>query len=308
MLFEGNAQSLRIVSRLQFLNDQYGMNFTYGTLGAIIKYPWGSDSYLADKGKFGYFQSEKSLIELIYKHTGTGKDGFKNPLAYLLEAADDIAYLLADIEDGVKKGKICWREEYARIKTAHLRINMDDIFKELDMSFPELSPEKDYIAVQKFRIKIQGLLIQEAIEIFITHYDEIMENRFESDLVEGGKFVGVVEKLKEITTRCCFQSDEVLRLELTGEQAINGLLDRFVPAALNVKEESDFRTREGKLFHLLSKNFRYVFKLDDEGNPTRKYESFDVYDKLLLVTDHISGMTDSFAIKQYQQLFGVRMP
>lgn len=118
MYFEGNAQALRILTRLQFLNDQYGVNFTYGTLAALIKYPHSSSEINPSRGKsyskFGYFQSEKDIVEKIKKATGIGES--RHPLSFLMEASDDIAYLAADIEDGVKKGVVKWDQEYEIIK------------------------------------------------------------------------------------------------------------------------------------------------------------------------------------------------
>jgi dGTPase len=111
--FEGNAQALRLVSRLHFLVNEYGMNLTYGLLNTIIKYPVGSTGINPKSGnikdkKMGYFHSEESLYRDIVKET-TAAD-VRHPLTFILEAADDIAYRTADIEDAFKKGCISYRE------------------------------------------------------------------------------------------------------------------------------------------------------------------------------------------------------
>ena len=105
--FEGNAQALRQVGKLHFLSNEYGMNLTCGLLGAIIKYPVSSlemdgESLDVKKRKLGYFYGERQLYRQICQATGT--DGNRNPLAFILEAADDIAYKTADIEDAFIKG------------------------------------------------------------------------------------------------------------------------------------------------------------------------------------------------------------
>lgn len=115
LYFDGNVQNLRIVTKLQTMNDQYGANFTYGTLASIIKYPYSSMTTTHPKRKFGYFKSEEEIMKLIWQHTGLS-EGVRHPAAYLLEAADDIVYICDDIEDGVKKGYIPWNKEYAQIK------------------------------------------------------------------------------------------------------------------------------------------------------------------------------------------------
>ena len=109
--FDGNAQSLRLVARLQILADFHGLNLTFGTLSASCKYI--APSHEADDGaqnhamkKMGYFASENSIIQQIRESTGTG--AARNPLTFLVEAADDIVYSVADIEDGVKKGILSW--------------------------------------------------------------------------------------------------------------------------------------------------------------------------------------------------------
>ena len=108
--FEGNAQTLRIVSKLQVLTDSHGLNFTCGTLSAASKYISASDQLGQEKEKTkpGYFASENDLVDKLRKETGTGEA--RNPITYLVEASDDIVYSCADIEDAVKKGVITWTD------------------------------------------------------------------------------------------------------------------------------------------------------------------------------------------------------
>lgn len=110
--FEGNAQAIRVVSKLHFIVDENGMNLTYALLNTLIKYPVSSLDINKNSGnikdkKMGYFLAEEDLFFDIVNSTGT-YDKEKNticrhPLTFLLEAADDIAYATADIEDGIKK-------------------------------------------------------------------------------------------------------------------------------------------------------------------------------------------------------------
>ncbi|MGN0305082.1 MAG: dGTP triphosphohydrolase, partial [Lachnospiraceae bacterium] len=109
--FEGNAQALRVVTRLHFLVDENGMNLTKALLGTIIKYPVSSLEINKKSGniktkKMGYFYADRKNFDLIQESTGTL--GNRHPLTYLLEAADDIAYKTADIEDSVEKGNITY--------------------------------------------------------------------------------------------------------------------------------------------------------------------------------------------------------
>jgi dGTPase len=107
--FQGNAQTLRLVSKLQILSDLFGLNFTCATMSAACKYIAPSDKInqgLHEKKKFGYFASEELIIDLVRSETGTGEA--RNPITFIVEAADDIVYSVADLEDGVKKGVIDW--------------------------------------------------------------------------------------------------------------------------------------------------------------------------------------------------------
>src|SRR5262249_16467923 len=119
--FEGNAQTIRIVSKLQVLADYYGLNLTAGTLSAALKYTASSDqvateSAIHEKKKPGFFASENKLIAQVREVTGTGES--RNPITFLVEAADDIVYSVVDLEDGVKKGVIAWGEVESRLKRA----------------------------------------------------------------------------------------------------------------------------------------------------------------------------------------------
>jgi len=112
MRFEGNAQTLRLLTRLQLINDDYGLNLTYSTLAALMKYPASSDRIDKDnvaKKKHGYFQSEKKIVEEIWQKTGLS-EGVRHPLTYIMEACDDIAYAVLDAEDAVKKGLVSFSD------------------------------------------------------------------------------------------------------------------------------------------------------------------------------------------------------
>lgn len=311
IFFDGNVQNLRIITKLQTLNDEYGANFTYGTLSAIIKYPWSSISN-DDVSKFGYFASESDIIQKIWEKTGLS-EGVRHPATYLLEAADDIIYICDDIEDGVKKGYICWKEEYASLQekfaTQQCYANLFNIInaKKTDSNMDE--SERILAQVRNFRNIVQTYLFTKAKDKFVNSYDELMNGKFGTGeiLIDEKNFI---TELKNITARNCFGCHEVLELELVGDKVLKTLLDIFVPTILNStqKEIEDTRIYAGKLYKLISPNFKYIARHDYYTSEYREFKDIPIYDKLHLVVDYISGMTDSFAVNLYKKLLGIELP
>lgn len=310
VFFEGNAQALRILSKLQFLNDQYGANFTYATLATLMKYPWAStNEKVVIKKKFGYFQDEEELYVKIKKNIGI--DNCRHPATYLVEAADDMAYLTADIEDAVKKGVIDWDSTYRYIKKKLINDYpkmFEDLDKEREKSFDNQVPDRNLIDVQNFKVKAQGLIFISVIEAFKYNYDDIIKGQFDNELIFVSEACKLAECLKEISREQVFSNKEVLTLELVGDKVVNDLLDLFVTAVSTVESDKKTKSKNEKIIHLISKNFRHIQKIDSSGNPTIKFENLNLYHRLLLVTDFISGMRDGYAVNLHQELLGVKLP
>jgi dGTPase len=300
--FEGNAQTFRIVSRLQVLKHEYGLNLTFATLSSLFKYPRASHEVDKEKGasfkKYGYFQSEKDRFDQIVEETGL--NGLRHPLAFLLEAADDIAYSAGDVEDGFKKGVLSW-EELIAILDKELEKEYKCLHKKLLDTEKKLKkenrPEPRYNSVQDFRIAAQGKMFRKSAEIFVKNVYKIMEGAFDKRLIEvsdaANLFVVLRKKLGEEKV---YISEEVLRQEIVSNRVINGLLKMLVHSLLSDSYE-DPKKHEGKLYRLISPNFRHIFEATERTQ----------YDRLRLVTDYISGMTDSYALELYQKFWGYRV-
>lgn len=312
LYFEGNAQAIRILSKLQFLNDPYGANFTYGTLATLMKYPWASnDDNVTKKGKkkIGYFYAEKDLFEKISASVGIGK--CRHPATYILEAADDIAYLTADIEDAVKKGVFNWEEEYLKIK-GKFGNTYEYAFKKLEeyreQALNNKVPNKSLIDVQNFKVSIQGIMIFAVVESFKENYNQIMSGEFEGDLLTNSSAKEIADELRSLAFKYVFSNKEVLTLELVGDRVITDLLSLFIEAVTNVKGLDKSKSKYEKLIHLISENFRHVQRFSKDGKPEVDFSELTLYNRLLLVTDFISGMTDSYAVNLHQELLGVKLP
>lgn len=311
LCFDGNVQNLRIVAKLQTMNDPYGANFTYATLATIMKYPYKSSERPCGKKKFGYFKSEESLIKKIREATGL-KEGIRHPATFLLEAADDIIYLCDDIEDGVKKGCIDWNTEYAKLCDKCIKDEKyKELFKKIEGNQPDVNMEEAEQVLARarvFRNSVQTFLFKKAVEAFLNHYDSIMLGTHKDDLLKDEeKFI---DELKGITAEFCFSCKEVLALEVAGHRVLTELLNILYDALKNAKKEDieATKTYAGKIYHIISANYKYIALYDYETGKRRSFEELGVYDKLHLIVDFVSGMTDSYAVSLYKELTGISLP
>lgn len=311
--FDGNVQNLRIVTKLQTLNDAYGANFTYGTLATIIKYPWRSDSQEgnAHKNKFGYFRSEENIYKEVITETGLAENQ-RHPATYLLEAADDIIYICDDIEDGVKKGYIEWNEVYKDIRNTFYNGVHKELFDAIDSKKTDEKMDECDIKLAKvrnFRNYVQSYLFARAVESFMDNYNSIMNGNFGLNELLGCE-KEFVKYLKKATGKYCFACHEVVALELVGDKVIKTLLDIFITALVvnEVDELEDTSTYAGKIYSLISSNFKYIALYNYADASKKKFADLSIYDKIHLVVDFVSGMTDSYAVNLYKELTGISIP
>ncbi len=309
--FEGNAQALRQVSKLHFLVNEYGMNLTIALLNTIIKYPVSSEGIRPGSGnikdkKMGYFYAEQSLYETIAAETGTY--GKRHPLTFILEAADDIAYTTADIEDAFKKGFISYeklREELILARTRAGGSERLDPVAMLDHQYENALSRKvedpRLYAVQNFLVRLQSSLIYCATCGFTSNYEAIMEGTWRYDIFFHTDGEWVRNALSDIAYRYAFTSRPILQMEVAAGTILNFLLDRFVPAVLYYDTEEPLQIMEQKLISLISDNYRQIYHFYARNASSRDR----LYLRLLLATDFISGMTDSYARDLYQRLNGV---
>ncbi len=318
--FEGNTQALRLVTKLHYLVDEHGMNLTKGLLGTIIKYPVSSleinkgSGNIKDK-KMGYFYAERDIFADLQESLGT--DGARHPLAYVLEAADDIAYLTADIEDAFKKGCITFGQLVQELKEYGRKLEADGgtdaesrkeyngmvdaleerLRKALDRGVPQ--PENH--AVQNWVVRIQGWLIACATQGFAANYGKIMEGSYGKALLDGTCGRPLAAALGDIAYRYAFVSKPILKLELAAGTMMDFLLDRLVGAAVYYDTDRKLNEVQEKLMALVSDNYKAIYRIYSKDRD----EVEKLYLRLLLVTDSICGMTDSYAKSLYQELNGM---
>lgn len=296
--FDGNAQTFRLLTRLQLLNDQFGLNLTVGTLAALIKYPsvYGS----ANKGgfkKYGIFKSEESIIQEVWTQTGLS-EGIRHPLAYIMEACDDIAYSVIDAEDTVKKGYASFYDlmDYleSHSKTDPIIIDVVNSARKKNTEFKkeELSSrELNDISMQMFRVKAISEMIAAATDVFVQNIDKIMSGTIEPgfELIKNSSCAELCKATKDFDFSHGFQHKEVLRLELQGNNYIKSMMTMLWNAV--EKEDNPDYPFERYVFGGISENYRRIYKASDKST----------YAKCQLVCDVLSGMTESYLIKKHDE-------
>ena len=313
--FEGNAQALRVVSKLHFLVDENGMNLTKALLSTIIKYPvnsTGIDKYSGNirTKKMGYFDADKDIFENV--DASVGSNGNRNPLTYLLEAADDIAYLTADIEDSLKKGMIS-------LDTLILEINkrisksqnkeaadfagqcLEKLNKKYEKATDKNLSEPDVYAIENWMVIVQGQVLQLVTDCFVDNYESIMAGTFAKSLIEESKAGLLMNILGDIAFKYTFTSKPIYKLEISADTILNFLLDKFMKAVLYYDTDEKLSVVDKKIISMISRDYMHIYHYYSEG----KSESDRLYLRLLLVTDYICGMTDSFAKNLYQEFNGL---
>jgi dGTPase len=299
---KGNAQTLRLISKLQILADFNGLNLTFGSLSAARKYIATSpeaDQKHPDhaRSKPGFFASESELIESIEEATGTG--GVRNPITHLVEAADDIVYLVADIEDGIKKGIVTWDQVKSELKDANDVFRLkDNILKPASENVHGHLPDDIHGAA--FRTAAIAVLVPDAVATFQKYYSQIMTGTYKGELVKDGERAGLIESLIEIGRIKIYRTPPNLKLELMGRRIIWDLMNIFWEGAAVLPATGKLSTRNfpGRIGALLSVNYRDVFchSMETKGKIPERYHRYQ------LVTDYVCGMTDTFAKRLHQEL------
>lgn len=309
--FEGNAQALRLVSKLHFLVDEHGMNLTYALLNTIVKYPVASDEIDPKSGnikdkKLGYYLADAEIFREIQEATGT--NGRRHPLTFILEAADDIAYKTADIEDAFIKGFISYQkllEELTELQVMYGKsdantFNPARLLDELYLRGKDKHVEDpEEYAIKNWIVRVQGFLINCATYGFTSNYNEIMAGEYEHDLFYHTFAEKLMDMLGDLAFREVFTSDTIYRMEVAEATMIDYLMDRFVSAVIKYDDkEEKMGTLDIRMVSFISSNYKNAYHFQAQG----KSDEERLYLRLLLVTDYICGMTDSYAKRLYQEL------
>ena len=297
--WEGNAQGFRILTRHELYPDTGGFQLTFATLATFTKYPASAKALSAEKKlrplsqkKNGYFQSEADLFAKVAQETGLiarDKPGVwcRHPLAFLMEAADDICYRIVDLEDGHRLGRIPYREAVSALRL--IAVNVDD--KRLD------DQVNDGARIAYLRARAIGQLVTQVSEEFAKREGEILSGEYDKELISGAKCFDGLEQVQKLVRDHVYPDSAVVQTEAVGFEVIPGLLDIFWHAVDSTAEGCADLRNEKTMQVLRSNAAGFSFA------PT-----LGVYERLMRVIDLVSGMTDSNALSFYRRLKGIELP
>jgi dGTPase len=293
--FEGNAQGFRVLTKLQNSHNP-GLQLTCAVLGAFTKYPRPSYCNSAEQSKWkkhGFFRAEADAFQEVALALGIKRyrDVWsRHPLAYLVEAADDICYRVNDLEDGFRLKHIALSEAQGLLLAIFGGGNVPSKLHEIG---------NDHDKVGYLRARAINHLVDQCVTYFMHQREKILCGELEDSIVGRIPSSAALSKIIEVSKTKIYRAQEVLEIEVPGFQVLGGLLQAFMSAVNDVamKGEKRASARSSTVFYLLPGQFRPA-----DGELT------DPYVRTLKITDFISGMTDSFAVALYKQITGISLP
>lgn len=288
LTYEGNAQGFRVITQVEYNQFQGGMRMTAATLGTLMKYPW-SVEHRTPEGKFGAYQSELSILREVAGALGLRPQGVdrwcRHPLAWLVEAADDICYALLDLEDGLEMGIL----QYADVA---------DILRRIAGELPaDYVPMTARGASQRRCIALlRGAAMERAVNevgrVFVAHENALLDGKLDADLLTlcHPDLDRGVSAAKQLAREQIFQNERKAKLEIGAYTTLGILLEAFIGAAHELHHHGT-----------LSFKHQRVLALIGENTPTRGWSLYDSYRRML---DFIGGMTDHYAVDLAQEMGG----
>ena len=284
--FDGNANAFRLLTHQFHGRRAGGFVLTDSTLASIVKYPCPATE--ATKQKFGFFKQEKPIYEKIATELGIPQQGdlwSRHPLAYLVEAADDICYEIMDIEDAHKL-KILSYEETRDLMLGFVAPERRERIVE---RATEVEDKNENVVF--FRSCAIGALERECVRVFVENEESILNGTFQGSLIKHAfpQVKAAYDACVKVATTRIYRSRDVVDTELAGYKIISTLISLFTEAAMNPHQA-------------------YSKLLLDRVSSQYEVKSPDTYVRIMAVLDYISGMTDVFALDLYRKINGESLP
>lgn len=286
--FEGNANSFRLLTHQFVGRREGGYAMTYSTLAAIVKYPYSS-LHAGERGKFGFFASEQPVYERIADELGILRHGdgryARHPLCYLMEGADDICYQIMDIEDAHKL-KILSTDEVARLLLGYFDPETQTHMRQTMERLDDPNEQVGYL-----RSKAIGVMVADCARVFAECEEEIMRGTFTGSLLDHAtpRVRDAYAACSQTAWKKIYCAPYVVDVEIAGNRIMTYLLDALLDAVLHPE-----------------RNFSRLMLV----KVPRQYDvnSPDLYTKVQSVLDHVSGMTDVYALDLFRRLNGDTLP
>lgn len=319
--FDGNAEGLRVLTKLQFIESLDGLNLTCASLGAFMKYPNAAlkenkDAYIG-LHKHGVLNTERDVLDKVINACSlpvVNDVVVRHPLSFLMEAADSICYLTMDIEDGLKKQLLTLDKMAKCIENFRKEkgIDFDEKAANLYNDISELANENDINdrkRIMSLRTSIMGYLIDLALTNFINNIARIETGEYKNELIKDDSN-GIAKALGKVCKQFILNSRDVISLEITGKSVIYGILDAYVKMFFS--DDENLRNRAKRLISktiFLTTLQEHLEKTGSKDMADNAYDKFDVKDfsaeeKLRILRDYVSCMTDKFALNHYRKLSG----
>lgn len=300
--FDGNSQTFRILTQLQLIDNYAGLNLTFATLAVLLKYTApsnGVDRAFARSKKHGYFFSEAEIVERMRKETGVGD--YRHPLTYLVEAADDIAYGVIDIEDALKKGVIQWSllesEEFRALRPYKKRAEK---LVSASQAIDHHTFERERAYAIRLRAVLMTELVASVVRAFQANYPAMMDGTMKAPLEKCCDRASVFAACKQVTRKYVYFARDTLKLEIMGKKVVSDLMTLFWEGVVRYDQSAGSFHFPNKVWEMLSLNYRHVF--ERQVRFPRKDGALDYHAALHLVADNVCGMTDTFACKLHREL------
>ncbi|MFL0683768.1 MAG: dGTP triphosphohydrolase [Algoriphagus aquaeductus] len=291
--FEGNAQGFRML-----VSKQFGLKLTYATLAAFTKYPRPSliaqrDIARKSQKKFGFFINQLTDFEQMAATLGMEKisqDSWaRHPLAFLVEAADDICYSIIDLEDGCTMGLVTFEETLKLLKP----ILGEKFDKE---KLKDRTQAQNLGALRALTI---GQLIRETVEVFAQYEESMRKGNFDKALTDMIPSAKALAEISKVSVQKIYRSKVVLEKEAAGFQVLDGLLSVFSQSLYHQFYAPEYFSGQDKS----------ILRLLPEDFPLKGWgAAVNPYPLLRALVDFISGMTDKYALNLYRRVKGISFP
>lgn len=287
---EGNAQGFRICNRLESPDNIGGLRLTAATLASASKYPCtasGKSTVIYKKN--GCYHDDINDFGQIFAAVGLPAIDEnvwqRHPLSFLMEAADDICYLIVDLEDAYQVGQIAFNQAAERLADLAETLIDTQRMKYMQSQSDQLS----YL-----RAKAIGKLVHETVDVFWEVEGDLLSGKRQTALLTDLPSYHKLEEIRHFSHKNIYTSRPVVEIQVAGHRVLNGLMQIFCQSIANHFDNDRLSRYDEMILALLPSRYR-------------RY-NHSLYQQLLGVCDYITGMTDSYAVSLYKKLTGISLP